>query len=525
MSDPVDPSGPSARGAFPIEPVGDDYPIQPVGDDDAADATAKTKVTVRSAAIVGVRVVAGVAGIAVAAAAIAVAALVPFPVASRAPATVDVMPVPTAQQLVCPGGVLRLGDDSGQAATTSSSIGEPTARYESSSGTVVATPFEGSDASTGGTASAPLLISSLPGEADDDAILVSGAQSQSVSSGEFGGLTATDCAGVATETWLVGGATSIGRTTLVTLANPSDTVSTVSLAISSENGKVSAPGATGIVVQPHGQRVLSLAGFAPDIESPVVHVVSRGGQIVANLQQATVRGLAPGGVDVVASTQAPSSVSVIPGVVIAGSASVGALLGEDGYSDLATVLRLFVPGEAGADAQISVIADDGATAGNAFSVELDPGTTQDLTLDGLADGTYTVRVETTQPVVASVRVSAVQTSADSDGSADFAWLSSVDELRDTALVTIAPGPQSRVHLFNPTEEDADVTLTALDGVDIDVTVAAGASAQVPVVAGKTYRLDGFDELYGAVSFVGDAQIAGYAIRPPALSAGPITIVP
>jgi hypothetical protein len=524
MSDPVDPAAP-ARGAFPIEPVGDDYPVQPVGDDDTADAAPKAKVTVRSAAIVGVRVVAGVVGIAVAASAIAVAALVPLPVASRVPATVAVTPVPTAQQLVCPGGVLRLGDDNGQAATTSSAIGEPTVRYDSSSGTVVATPFEGSDASTGGTASAPLLISSLPGDADDDEILVAGAQSQSVSSGEFGGLTATDCAGVASETWLVGGATTVGRTTLVTLANPSDTVSTVSLAISSEEGKVSAPGATGIVVQPHGQRVLSLAGFAPDTESPVVHVVSRGGQIVANLQQATVRGLAPGGVDVVPSTQGPSTVSVIPGVVITGSAAAGALLGEDGYGDLATVLRVFVPGDKGADARVSVTSDDGATAGNAFSVDLEPGIAQDLTLDGLADGAYTVRVDTSEPVVASVRVSAVETSANSDGSADFAWLSSVDELRGSALVAVAPGPQPRLHLFNPADEDAEVTLAAVGGDDVDVTVAAGASVQVAVVAGETYRLDGFDRLYGAVSFAGDAQIAGYAVRPPAISAGPITIVP
>jgi len=522
MSDPVDPVVPTGS-VFPIEPVGDDYPIQPVGDDDPVE-TAKPKVTVRSAAIVGVRVVAGVVGIAVAAAAIAVAALVPLPVAARAPATVAVTPVPTAQQLVCPGAVLRLGDDSGQGATTSSAIGEPAVRYDSSSGTVAATPFEGSDASTGGTAGAPLLIGSLPGETDND-ILVAGAQSQSVSSGEFDGLAATDCTGVATETWLVGGATSIGRTTLVTLANPSDTASTVSLAISAEDGKVSAPGATGIVVQPHGQRVLSLAGFAPDVESPVVHVVSRGGQIVANLQQATVRGLAPGGVEIVSPTAAPATSAVIPGVVISGAAAAGALLGEDGYSDLATIVRVFVPGETGTDARVSVISDDGAATGDAFSVELEGGKTQDLTLDGLADGNYTVRVDTAEPVVASVRVSAVATSADSEGAADFAWLTSVDELKRTALVTVAPGPQPRVHLFNPTGTDASVTLAALGGDDVDVTVPAGASAQVAVSPGKTYRISGFDELYGAVSFVGDAALAGYAVQPPALGAEPITIVP
>ena len=514
------------------EPI---QPIQPVGDDYEVDETAaKPKRTVRGAAIVGVRVVAGTVGLGVALAAIAGAALLPIPTLEKTPPSVDVTPVPTAQQLVCPGALLRLGDETGQAATTSSAIGAAAVRYDATRGTVTAAPFDQSDAGTGGSSSAPLLISSPAGDGEEsssDPLLVSGAQSQSADSAEFGGLAATDCAGVSTETWLVGGATSVGRTTLVTLANPSDTISTVSLGIHSELGTVSAPGATGIVVQPHGQRVLSLAGFAPDVESPVVRVESRGGQIVANLQQATVRGLEAGGVDIVGRAATPALTQVIPGVVVEGSADLSARLGEASFGDLATVVRVFVPGDEATTAEVSVVNDDGTPTGASFSIELDAGTVQDLPVDGLVDGTYAVTVTTSQPVVASVRVSTVAAPVlDADGTpsggpSDFAWLAGVEMLEDTALVTVASGPQPRIHLFNPTDEEADVTVAEIDGDELTVTVPARGSAQTTVAPGSTYRLDDFDRLYASISFAGAAQLAGYGVQPPALNAGTITVYP
>jgi hypothetical protein len=505
-----------------IEPVGDDYPV-----DENEAAAPKTKITARGAAIVGVRVVAGTVGIAVALAAIAGATFLPIPTIETTPASVDVTPVATAQQLVCPGALLRLGDETGQSATTASPIGTPAVRFGSTSGgddDVSASALQQSDAGTAGTESAPLQIRSTVGGDDD---LVSGAQGQVPDPGEFEGLATADCAGVASETWLVGGSTAVGRTTLITLANPSDTVSTVSLAISSEDGRVTAPGVTGIVVQPHGQRVLPLAGFAPGVESPVVHVTSRGGQIVANLQQTTVRGIEPGGVDFVGAGHAPATAQVIPGVRITNTDALQSRLGEEGYGDLASVLRVFVPGDEETMAEVSVTPDDGAAAGTSFSVDLAPGVVDDLALDDLVDGTYTVHITATHPIVAGVRVSTVAPSApegEAPGS-DFAWLSSVNTLNDRALVTIAPGPSSRVNLVNPTDADAEVTLEATDGDDRTLTVPAEGAAYVDVVEGATYLVTGFDELYGSVSYANDALVSGYAIQPPAASAEAITVFP
>ena len=520
MSDltPFDPRQPQA-----IEPVGDDYPV-----DDTETPTAKTKITARGAAIVGVRVVAGTVGLAVALAAIAGATFLPIPSITATPASVVVTPVPTAQQLVCPGALLRLGDETGQSATTASSIGSPRVRSGSTSGDVTATQFEQSDAGTGGTSSAPVQLGA---SADGDEVLVSGAQSQSPDTEDFAGLATADCAAVATETWLVGGSTLVGRTTLITLANPSDTISTVSLGISAENGAISAPGVTGIVVQPHGQRVLPLAGFAPDVESPVVHVTSRGGQIVANLQQSTVRGIEPGGVDFVSAAQAPSTTQVIPGVRVSNTDALQSRLGEDGFDDLASVLRVYVPGDEQTMAQVSVTSEDGSTPGTSFSVDLAAGSVEDLALDGLTDGIYTVEVSTSQPIVSGVRVSTVAASSVDEngtpttGGTDFAWLTSVDELDTESLVSVASGPGARIHFVNPTDSEIEVTLTSKGRDDVTLDVPAEGALSTDVAEGATYELSGYDRVYAAVSYSGDAEISGYGVRAPSEGAGAITIFP
>ncbi|MFW8745689.1 DUF5719 family protein, partial [Mesorhizobium japonicum] len=152
--------------------------------------------------------------------------------------------------------------------------------------------------------------------------LLAGAQSQIAAADDESGLAAAACAEPSGSTWLVGGATTTGRTTLLTLANPTQVDATVTLAIFGEKGVVQAPGLSGIVVTAGAQRVIPLAGFAPDLASPAIHVTARGGRIVASLQQSTVRGLDAGGVDLVGATADPSTSLRIPGIRVLGAAAV-----------------------------------------------------------------------------------------------------------------------------------------------------------------------------------------------------------
>lgn len=506
------------------EPTGDEFADDPAfPDQDEPETEVRRTVTAKGVVVAGARTVAGLVGVGVAAVTIAAAVLLPLPTVGSTPASMTVVPVPTAQQLVCAGSVLRLSDDSGEGATTSSALGRPEVRSAASEGQDSATPVEISDASTGGTSEAPTIVSTPP--SDDPAAesaLVSGAQSQLVQEGDFVGLAAADCAVASGDSWLAGGSTAVGRTTLLSLTNPSEVAATVDLELFGENGAIAAPGTKGIIVPANGQRVLSLAGFQPDIVSPVVHVTSTGGQVSATLQQTTVRSLAPGGIDIISSAPELSDSTVIPGVLVTDLDAVQALRkgGDPQFDDVETAIRVLAPGEGTVSLTIRVAPEGGTDAGTSFQLDVDAGRVTDIPIQQLASGNYTISIDSSAPVVASARVTSAVGPV-----TDFAWFASASRLVGAAQVTAAPGPNPVLHLANPTTSDAEVVVAALGGASRTVTVPGGASGLLALEAGETYSLSGFDALYASVTLADKGMIAGYTVRAPGVGSAPITVYP
>ena len=238
--------------------------------------------------LVGARAVVGLIGIGTAVVTVAAATWLPLPTVGDGPTSTLVTPVAAAQQRICPGPVLRLGDETGQDATTAISVGRSEVVRASTRGVPALEDMQATQNTTNVPSQRLTLAPAAEGE---DSGILAGSQSQYVEAVDFVGFAAAQCAKPGSERWLVGGATVTGRTTLISLNNPSTVSSTVNLSIYSETGLVSAAGSDGIVVPPGGQRILSLAGFAPGIASPVVRVLSTGGQVVANLQESIVRTL------------------------------------------------------------------------------------------------------------------------------------------------------------------------------------------------------------------------------------------
>lgn len=490
----------------------------------------KEPITARGVAIVSGRIVIGLVGIGVAVVTVVGSSLVPLPGIRLTPPSTVITPVPTAQQLVCPGAVVRLADASGKGATTASAIGVPETRFYSSTGAVNASSLTASDANSGGSSAAPTVISTPPNQSNPtEQLLLSGAQAQTVNDPDYVGLAAADCAVATGDAWLAAGSTSVGRTTLLTLSNPTQVAATVDLALFGENGPITAPGTSGIIVAPNGQRVLSLAGFQPNIATPVVHVTSTGGQVVAVLQESIVRGLVPGGVDIAGATAGPSLTNVIPGLTVGDPAGLQRLAGGGvDYQDLSTVLRLFAPGSGTVKTTINFIPEDGKATGASFTYSVDAGRVTEVPVGDLAAGNYTVTVISPVPVVASVRVSAASatTVTGPDGvttPTDFAWLSSANELHSRAQLTVAPGPSPVLHLANTTTSPATVQLARVGGTTTQLAVPAGAAAFVPVDAGETYQLSGFDSLFAAVTFSSNGFIAHYTIHPPGAASVPVRV--
>jgi hypothetical protein len=484
----------------------------------------------RRVALLGLRVVTGIVGTAAAVIVVAVVGLLPLPSTSVAAPSVTVTPAPAEQLRVCPGALLHLGDDQGQNAGTPSTIGSPQRRVAAEEGEVSSTELPHSDAGTGGTSSAPIALR-IGGASG----LLAGAQSQTAKTDDERGFAAADCAEPSGSAWLVGGSTATGRTTLLMLANPTQVDATVAIEILGEKGLVTAPGLTGITVAAGSQRVISLAGFAPDLASPVVHVTARGGRIVAALQQTTVRGLDAGGVDIVGATADPATRLRIPGVRVMGADAVAQALGRDDWTDAVPSIRIGNPGTADAKVQVSLQPESAGAKGTSFQLDVAAGKVGEVGLDSgidtdtgalaIPDGEYSVTVQADQPVVAAARISTASPPSDPDAApaSDFAWDVAAPALQGATMVTIAPGPDPRVAFAGTA---GTVTLKGLHGAaDVTVTVPANGQGSASVVAGASYRIQGGDGMTASVGYAAAAALASYPIVSPRPVSGPITVHP
>ena len=501
----------------------------------------------RRGLVIGARIASGIVAAGVAVLVIGTVAFVPVPTVGIEPRSVTVEPAPADELRVCPGGAMRVGDASGADADSAFSIGSPSIDGAAQGGDLDRSRLTSADpAAAISTAPEALRIAAA------DGAFVAGAQSQDVDAPDFRGFTAATCAEPSGSIWLVGGAMTIGRSTVLLLANPTDVPARVSLEIFGEDGPVSAPGMSGIDVPAGGQRVLSLAGFAPGVASPVVHVTARGGRVVADLQHSIVRGLDPVGVETIGGGADPALSLVIPGVRIVdtiGTSRAGALAD---WQDVVPVVRVAVPGDAGGVVTVRLVPEAGAAegaVGTSFELELDPGTVTDIPLDvsaedpgagaeqdhdhGLQDGIYTVFVDAEVPVAAAVRAS---TAVDSGEEAapdavlvappsDLAWFAAAPALDDDAFFVVPSGPSPLVSLVNPTTADVRLELADVRGGEPQVVpVPAGGSVSVAVEPGA-YRLSGARGVAVGVSFSAPGALASSVLSPARPVAGALVVHP
>ncbi|PSL38806.1 hypothetical protein CLV49_2435 [Labedella gwakjiensis] len=463
-----------------------------------------TRLTVTRA----VRTTVGLVGVAAAVATIVFAGRLDLPDIGGAPASVTVEPVAADQSRVCTGSLIELGQDAA-AATAATSVGSPVVvAGDGVDGAATSSTLAAPDDSAG--REGPTVLSAEPSDGDS---VLAGAQSQSVELERLSGFSASSCTETAAESWLVGGSTDVGQTTVLTLANPSTVDASVSLEVFGESGAVDASGASGIVVAAGSQRIISLAGIAPNLLIPVVHVTSVGAPVAAALQQSAVRSITPEGVDVVGPSASPADSQIIPGFIVPSSRPVDR---ADGYDFRVPGVRVLAPG--GFDAQVTVVAraSDG-TLSEPRTVTTAAGTVTDVPLDDLAPGEYTLLVTSDQPVT-----SAGHSASSRDDKDDFAWFAATTPLAATATVAVPPGAQATMRIANPTDEDRTVSLVS-SGAETTVDVPAGGSIQRDVDGDVVYELSGTDGLHAAVTLLGDVGISSYPLTAPSAASDPVVV--
>ncbi|PPB49622.1 hypothetical protein C4K88_08030 [Arthrobacter pityocampae] len=299
--------------------------------------------------------------------------------------------------------------------------------------------------------------------------------------GDLRGLAATACQVPSSDFWLLGAATTAGQSSVLTLTNPTGTPAAVSLELHGPDGPIEAAGTRGELVAPGETRRIVLGAFAGDQEHVAVRVRSAGGRVTGVIQQSVLRGLTPGGVDLLSPSAPAGLTQVVPGVVVQDTATARRIREQDGYATASPELQVLVPGASDAVLDLRVFGPDGEVELPDGGVVTAPaGAVTGVPLDALPAGNYTIAVTSDVSVVAAARV----TRGTDDGKpVDLAGAPAAVRLGSGHAMALAEGVDAALVLGAPGGR-GEITLTPVsaDGVlgkPVVIGIAGGTSVTVP----------------------------------------------
>lgn len=452
----------------------------------------------------GVRATVGVLVIGVAATVAVALNTIPLPAVERDTVAVTVDTLHGAEQaLVCSGSFAELGADPNRP-----SVSLPTGIASVTVAGEISSMSELERTEAGG--SAPAVLHAPAGDP------LAAAQAQQVLTATLRGLTASSCAEPVNEQWLIGGATTLGISTTLSLGNASSVPATVQLTLYDENGAVDQTRTSGVLVPAGSERTVSLNGYAPGREHIAVRVVSTGAAVTASLGVAQAASLIPFAVDTVTRQLAPGTTLIVPGVTNISTHQHGP--GDAGEIDPYPVLvRVLAPaGETGSATVRAVMAD--GSSEQLGQLEFSGSAVAQLPVAHWPEEADAVVIESSAPVIA-----AVQGSADSGTEHDYAWFAPAPVLAADTPVAAPVVFGGSLVLVNPGAVDAVVRIDAGSGQPREVKVPAGGA--VTAVAAGPVTLTSSAPIAAGVRLAGGGDIAGYPILTGADRASAITVYP
>ena len=273
--------------------------------------------------------------------------------------------------------------------------------------------------------------------------------------GDLTGLAAANCQAPSNDVWLAGARTTVGVSTVLQITNASATAASVDLDVFTGDGRVEAAGTRGIAVAPGQTRSVVLAGIAAGKEAVAVHVRSAGGPVAAVLQQNILRGLAPGGIELIQPAAAPATRQVIPGVRQQDPRASARLAGER-FTPGTTAVQLTVPGSTPAEVAIRAIGTDGRQLELAAGTEVAAGASVLVPVD-LPQGEWTLEITAD---VAVLGAAVYSRGGDPEKPADFAVAPAAARLSGEQLA-LMPTDGSTTLLMTAPAGAAEVRLVAL----------------------------------------------------------------
>lgn len=456
----------------------------------------------------GARAVTGLLVVAAATAGVVLVGNVQLPTVAREPLALTVDTTQdTTRTLVCAGSFSELGADPARPGAAIP-VGEATTAT-SGAASSDATLARGEGAGLPAVVFAPM---SDP---------LAAAQFQSIETENLRGSAASSCAEPWNEQWLIGGASSLGYSTTLSLGNPGTVPATASITVYDENGEVDAVQTAGVRVAPGTQQTVSLNGYAPDRERLAVLVESTGAPVTAHLGVAQSSGITPFGLSGVTPQTEPSTSLVIPAIENADGDDRGP--NDSGEGDaFPMIIRALAPGEAGEFAGAAVVraVDKNGKSTEVGEIELVPNAIGELSVTTLPEGANALIVDADVPIIAGAAGV-----ADDTNEHDFEWFSPAPVIAADTEVAAPVMRGGRLVIVNPSDADAEITISRASGTgkDTSETVEPGAATVVSTPADAI--ITSSQPVYAGVRFVSETALAGYPILAPDPRDGTLTVYP
>ena len=317
---------------------------------------------------------------------------------------------------------------------------------------------------------------------------VAAVRSYKATDGDLAGLAIAGCPAPAAETWLTGALTTPGSTAVLNLVNTSASVAQVRIDLRGAEGPVEAANLHGLAVAPGESKSIVLAGYAPDEKALSAKVTSSGGRVNATIQQSTLRGLVPGGVDYLGAGTSSDKTQVIPGVSILDPKLAAELAKPGANAEAVAQLVFAATSSEGATVKVRALGPEGEVQiPGGGDIVVASNATATMSLAGLPAGNYTFVIEADSAVSASAKM---VRGTKADEPMDQAWVAAASRLGSEHLMVLPAQGNTNVVLSAP-GDSATVSVRSL-GSDGKLSAARDVelSDSRSVVLSKTDFGDG-----------------------------------
>lgn len=310
--------------------------------------------------------------------------------------------------------------------------------------------------------------------------LSSAARFYTAKDGDLAGLATAGCSAPAADSWISGATTTTGTTSVLHLVNSSASVSQVRIDLRGSEGMIEAAALNDIAIAPGETKSFVLAAYAPNEKSVALKVSASGGKINATIQQSSLHGLTPGGVDYIVAGTPAAAHQVIPGVVLQDPQLAGELSKPAASEDAIPELHVAATSAEGATIKVRALGANGEVAipGGGELVVASNATAR-LPLTGIPAGVYTFVLEADSAVAASVKM---VRGTKTEEPMDQAWAVGATRIGSGHLMPVPEFGNTRLVLNAPTDS-ASVSLRPVnkDG-------KLGAEKKIELAGSKTVTL-------------------------------------